>query len=269
MNKSIRLLATVIAATVAAHHGSAGMVDFSTFTTGAVSTVAGWDITVTGDGTAVIATDGLGVNVLRLNSVENTDVAMLSSQQTFKLSDAWSVSVDFALTSTPATSPVFMGIYNATVVDADGLTGAEAGNTASTDVRGATALLARPNGNVSLMYAENNERKLPGWATLAGALDLTGATKYTYTLECDGINVITTLKNGVTTMLSTTNAIGSFGSNITGDALKFALGDVINHETKGWNVDVYSIETIPEAGTVSLLIISAITGLAGRKLIGR
>lgn len=268
MNKSIRLLATVIAATVAAHHGSAGMVDFSTFTTGAVSTVAGWDITVTGDGTAVIATDGLGVNVLRLNSVENTDVAMLSSQQTFKLSDAWSVSVDFALTSTPATSPVFMGIYNATVVDADGLTGAEAGNTGGTDVRGATAMMTRPTGNVSLIYTDNNERKNPAQLTLNGGLDVTGATRYTYTVECDGVNVTATLKNGAETMVSTTRTIGSFGSNITGDALKFALGDVINHETKGWNVDVYSIETIPEAGTVSLLIISA-TGLAGRKLIGR
>ena len=244
MNKSIRLLATVIAATVAAHHGSAGMVDFSAFTAGAVSAVAGWDITVKGGGSAVIAKNGAGVNVLRLNSIATSDVAMLSSQQGFKLSDAWSVSVDFTLTANGgATGPLFFGVYNAAVVDADGLAEAEAGNTAGTDVRGATALLVRPNNTAILMYAENNERKIPGTLTLKDDLDLTGVTKYTYTVECDGINVIASLKNGAETMVSTTRVIGSFGSNISADALKFTLGDVINNNTKGWNIDVYRIET--------------------------
>ncbi|MFA5687537.1 MAG: LamG-like jellyroll fold domain-containing protein [Kiritimatiellales bacterium] len=227
----------------AAENITRSTVDFSAFTAGAVSAVAGWDITVKGGGSAVIAKNGAGVNVLRLNSIATSDVAMLSSQQTFKLSDAWSVSVDFAMTTNGATGPVFFGVYNAAVVDADGLTGGEAGNTGGTDVRGATAMMTRPTGNVSLIYTDNNERKNPAQLTLNGGLDVTGATRYTYTVECDGVNVTATLKNGAETMVSTTRTIGSFGSNISADALKFALGDVTNNDTKGWNADVYSIET--------------------------
>ncbi|MFA5688824.1 MAG: hypothetical protein WC959_06735 [Kiritimatiellales bacterium] len=270
MSKRVRL--TAVAAIFGAYCASANVVDFSTYSAGSISTVSGYDLVVidgSGTASASIVDDGSGVNVLRLSSGgHGSAVAMLGSKQIFNLADEWSVSADFSINSVSGNGPLSFGIYNAAVVDADGLASGEA-SIASGDAatsRMAMQMTVRPTGAYSFSYVDaGGTRREPGSA-YSGSVN--GSTRYTVTFECDGVNLVATLSDSSGTELKTlSQSVTALGPNVSGDALKFAFGDTMNNSTSGYDIDVYKITTIPEPATISLFIIASCVGLAGRKWI--
>lgn len=231
------------------------------------ATTTTYSATVLSDSTA---------NYLRLRSTRSGDggnpVAQVSTASAYSLASSWNVSMGFSASAVPdlsSSGAVYMGLYAGSAMNPtnggytlDQIANGNApvmGIQMAINSNGSITVNRAATGNVLQYFTGGAWSNTPGVALSNNTFDFSGTTRYSVNFGVNATSGLLTLSlldlSTSMTLLAVDTEIAALGTNITSDGtLRFSAGDIASNTTFNYDINVHSLEIVPEPSTIAMVL---------------